>query len=183
MFIENILNNFGAITFSQVIGFIALIITVGSFQILSQKGMFAGRILGDVFWVIHYLMISGLTAAFSIVVGMIRTILIVFWNSRSKIFVIPISIFVVFIFCYLLPEQSLFKYVPFLAFISNSVSQYYHDNFMKCRSIMIFSPIMWFIYALYIGSYGGLIVSILMFLSHVIGMFRYIFKKKKELTV
>ena len=123
---------------------------------------------------------DGISAAIALFVAMFRTSLIVFYKPKWKIFLIPISIVIIFILTFLSPEDSLYKYLPWLASTCMAISLYYHDDFMRCRSIMMIGAMVWIAYAIIMDSLPALVTMIIITLSHAIGMIRYIKKEKLD---
>jgi hypothetical protein len=166
--------------YSQIFGAAAFVLIVGSYQILSQKGMFAVRSLGDVMYAFHYFLLGGFSAVITLIVGITRTSVIVFWKPDLKYIAIPVTILVVFAVCFFSPEVGWPKYLPLIVSAANSIAQYYHDNFIKCRSIMLASPIAWLAYGWILNSYTAIALSIFLLTSHAIAIIRYILKNKEK---
>lgn len=163
-----------------IIGILALCLTVLSYQCLKQKKMFSVRITADFMWMVHWFLMGGISAALALLVAMFRTSTIVFYKPEWKKFLIPLSIGLIFALTYLSPEISHYKYLPWLASTCMAISLYYHDDFIKCRSIMMVGALVWIAYALIMNSLPALITMLIITLSHAIGMIRYIRQIKKQ---
>lgn len=163
-----------------IIGIFALGLTVASYQFLKQKQMFTVRIFADFMWMIHWILMGGMSAAIALFIAMFRTSLVVFYKPEWKLFLIPVSISIIFILTYLSPEKSIYKYLPWLASTCMAISLYHHDHFMKCRSIMMIGALIWIVYALVMNSLPAFITMLIITLSHTIGMIRFIKKTKIE---
>lgn len=163
-----------------LIGLSALFLTVLSFQLLKQKKMFAVRIVADFTWMVHWFLMGGFSAALALFVAIGRTSLVVFYKPHWKKYLIPISIFIILILTLLSPETSYHKYLPCLASTFMAISLYYHEDFMKCRSIMMIGAIVWIVYAIILNSLPALITMLIITTSHAIGMIRHIQQERNN---
>ncbi len=164
---------------SQLIGCVAFGFTVGAYQIFSQKKMFAVRSVGEIFWIVHYTLLEGYSAVFTLAIATFRTLAIVFVWPDAKKYIIPLSILIIFNVCYFSVEGGLVRFLPFLASTSIALSMYFHEDFIKCRSIMLFSPVFWLIYGILIHSYPAIIMCSILMVSQVFGMIRFIMNEKR----
>jgi hypothetical protein len=99
---------------AQAFGFIASAIGICSGQFQKQKHMFLSDMVSNVFWTIHYALLGGWTAVFTLIINILRMGFIVFINPRLKTPIIFGSLIILLGACLITPDKSWFDLLPFL---------------------------------------------------------------------
>jgi hypothetical protein len=166
---------------SQLVGFIALFISTLAFQIRNQKSMFLIVELSNFIWAIHYIMLGGYTAAFVMVLSIIRTILVLY-RPKFKIHAILIALGFNLLFCIFSPESYWYKYIPFVTGVLYSLSLYYNELYLRSRLLTFVAMTMWLIYGIMIVSYPEVTESLFIMASILIGIIRHSNNQNKKTT-
>lgn len=162
----------------QAIGAIAFLIGLISYQCLSQKKMYAMCIISNLIWAVHYFLLGAWSAGFSVIIGNIRVLLIVFIAPHYRVPIIAVAALCSFLFCAFSPEESLLRFAPFVATCFFSIGLYYHENFLKSRFFIFITTLIWFLYGFEIGSYIEIFSGAFNMVSIVIGIARHTIQQK-----
>ncbi len=153
----------------QAIGVIAMIESFFIYQTKNRKTMVALKLLDDVLWVTHFLMIGGYSAALTTGIAVFREI--VFYNKVDKkwanyIFW-PIAFSVVFAACAIVEYQSIFGFLPPMASIASTWAFWQSDG-RVAKLIQFPSVLCMFVYDIVERSYAGTITQIISIISIVL---------------
>lgn len=160
-------------TISQIVGFIALSIGLYAFQLKNQKLMFATGELSNAFWIVHYLLLGGYSAAFTMIVAIIRTTIVLFLKPQWKLPVLMFATCLVFIGCAVSNEAYWYKYLPFVAAFTYSIALYWNTHFTRSRLLTLLTMCVWLLYGIMIHSFAEIAESSLSLISICIGILRH----------
>ena len=162
----------------QGIGFIAIIFVVLAFQNKDREKLLAYILIGQTLFLIHFIFLSAWTGVAMNSIAAIRTFLFIFKEKydiiKSKIILAPFLIlFWTFGF---FTWTSILSLLPILAQSIETVGLWMSKPNL-IRIINLFPHPLWFIYNYSVGSIPGVIVEILVFVSILVGIYRYDIKK------
>lgn len=167
----------------QVIGIIAMLFSVFSFQMNKHKHIMIMQILATAFFGVQYFMLGAFTGAAMDAVGCIRSF--VFYHKDKKWAQSPIWIGVfiaAFILFGIFTWQGPKSLLMILAMILNTFSFSFTKPKLVRSTILVSSPLL-LIYNILTGSIGGVINEAFVEISSIVGIIRYDIKKKNKETV
>lgn len=164
--------------FIQIVGVIAMIFSVFSFQMNKHKHIMIMQIIATLLFAFQYFMLGAFTGMALDLVGGVRGV--VFYNKDKKWaqsnlwIVLFIILFIIFgIFTWQGPKSVLM----ILAMILNTFSFSFTKPKLVRSTILISSPMM-LIYNILCCSIGGIINEVFVEISSIVGMLRYDIKRK-----
>lgn len=152
----------------QFLGFIYAI-----FLILSNFGKTTKQILflqtiSFFFKTLHYYLLGGISGFLTSLISMIRNI-IFYKIKESKIW--TTSFIIIYLIIGFLTLNSLFSLLPVFATITYTlIINYDKPNYLRYG--MIITSISWLAYNIYIISYSGIIIQIIMLISNIIAIIK-----------
>ena len=157
----------------QMIGLIAFCISLFSVQFKSQKMMWGLESTSDLSWAAHYFLLGGLTPAFIIIVGVMRTLLSVFVLPQHKFIVIMITGSITLGFCLMNIDGDLRNLLPALSPLIYGFAIYYSNHYVKSRCLMAAGYLLWLTIGVVFHSYIEVIACMTGLLSLAIGFYRH----------
>ena len=166
----------------QGVGFVALLFVIVSFQKKERGSLLFTMLVGLVLFVVHYLLLNAWTGALLNLVE--AGVVYVSYKKESTSWARQkfwLYIFVLlFVVSGLVVSRTLIDLLPVIAQIIGVIGVWRNDP-REIRFIMLVPRPLWFLYNLSIGSYAGMATEVFIFLSLVIGIFRFdIFGRSKK---
>lgn len=158
---------------AQMVGFLAFIVSVLSYQFKSQKTMFALRVFDDALWTTHYFMLSAITPAISVMIAVLRTFFIVFVCPQYKVPILAAAVVSTLAVCIYFGGYAWQNYLPFFASLFYVSSVYFHEDYVKSRVLMGCGLCMWILIGVMFGSLAEIISSAIGISSLMVGFYRH----------
>ena len=164
----------------QAIGVIAMVESFVIYQVTDRKKMVALKLLDDVLWVIHFILIGGYTAMLTTGIAVFREIIFYFKGNKKW----ASSILWAFVFslafavCAPLTWANIFSIFPAAASIV-STWVFWVNKTETAKLIQLPSALCMFIYSIVYSSYSGVLTQIITIASIVLFFARYLIKNKK----
>ena len=162
----------------QAIGFIGVAFFIASYQIKSNRALFACQLTGCIIFCIQFFIMGAYTGALSLIINIIRNILLLKVNDwkwvKSKVTLSVIILLLVAVTVY-----TWAGWISLLPFISVAVTSigYWTNNAQKIRlSQLIGSPTV-LIYDVLIRSWGGVLSESITLISIIISIIRFGWKE------
>ncbi len=176
MFTE-ILENFGNPTsFYQLMGWIALFFFVLSYQFKSPRHTTALYVPADICYAIHYFGLDSYSSMMITLGAMCRNICGA-WGS-DRLMKVVIIFYVIFAWCMILfLGETIYEIGAALGTTFMSVAIWFRDRFYVYRLLAIGHQISWMILFVSLGSYSGVLMICITFVSNIVGIMRYRFQK------
>ncbi|MFC1579797.1 YgjV family protein [Thermodesulfobacteriota bacterium] len=159
---------------AQVIGFVAFLFVVLSFQNNKRSLILLFLIVAQTSFVLHFVFLGAWTAVAMNAISAVRTC--VFHQKDSKGWAKKriwfYSFFALFWIVGFLVWEGPYSLFPILAMSAETIGLWME----KTRHIRLFSLIprpLWFIYCFIVGSYAGMLTETFVFCSIIIGIFRF----------
>lgn len=158
---------------AQIMGGIALINLILSYQQKTKKNFLVCQIIANLFYALQYVFLSALSGVTSSIISTVRSI--IFYNYQKKDKNIPFVWLVVFI---LLPVLTLLMvYDNIYSLIPVFIACFYtygtwQKKLYKTYLIGAIAGFLWIIYSYTIGAWLGLVAGIFELISSLIGLFR-----------
>ncbi len=152
----------------QILGFVYAI-----FLILSNFGKTTKQILflqtiSFLFKTLHYYLLGGISGFLTSLISMIRNI--IFYKIKTnKLW--TIFFIIIYIIIGIITLKSFYTLLPVLATITYTLIINY-NNPKYLRYGMFITSLTWLIYNIYIISYSGIIIQIIMLISNVIAIIK-----------
>lgn len=164
--------------FIQIIGIVAMLVSVFSFQMNDHKKIMAMQIMATTFFALHYFMLGAYTGMMLDIVATIRGVIFFFRKDRkwaaSNIWIVVFMI--AFMIAGITTWQGLFSLLFIIAMILNTYSFSCTKPFRVRSTILLSSPMI-LVYNILTGSLGGVINESFVIISSVVGIYRYDIRK------
>lgn len=140
----------------QAVGVLAIIESFFIYQTYSRKRMVALKLVDDVLWVTHFVLIGGYNAAATTGVAVVREIVFYFKadKGRSNGVFLPIAFSVVFAVCAIPGWRGAESLLPSAASIA-STWVFWIDDEKKAKLIQLPSACCMLVYDVVVASYSG----------------------------
>jgi hypothetical protein len=143
----------------QLIGAIGYTLLSISFYRKEKRQILFMQIIANIFFTIHYFLLSGITGAVSNVVGLTTYTFIYFLDKKKMgiqknivALIMTIILFIAVMFTY----ENIYSILPFLAFFM-TITSFLNGNENRIRFVGIFVAICWLIYAVVYVSYAAIV--------------------------
>jgi len=167
-------------TIIQIIGFAGLLFFVLSFQQRDRNKILLLMLIGQAIFLLHFILLGAWTAVGMNSVGMARTIVFSYRDTRkwaAHIFWLPVFV-LLFVAAGLLAGESWLGVLPVLA-MSLETTGLWMRNLRVLRIVNLFPHPFWFAYNLIKGSWAGVVCEIFVFTSIVVAIIRYDILRQK----
>ena len=159
----------------QLIGFAGLFSYLLSYQLKSNLKLYIAQTVGNVFFMIQFLLLGGYTGCINLALGIIRNLIVMQFGrhawARSKIWV-PVFI-AIFIGAMLFTWDGPASVLPFLALATCTVA-FWTDNALNIRKANLFVACpAWLIYDIIFHSYAGILNELITITSILISIWRF----------
>lgn len=163
----------------QAIGVIAMVESFFIFQVTDRKKMVALKLIDDVLWVTHFILIGGYTAALTTGIAIFREIIFYFKGNKkwasSTVWAFIFSL--AFAACAPLTWTGIFSIFPAAASVV-STWVFWVNRTEIAKLIQLPSAICMFIYSIVFSSYSGAITQVITIASIAIFFARHFIKKQ-----
>lgn len=168
-------------TIAQIIGVIALIMAIISFQNNTKKGILLFQLLAGSIFSIHFLLLGAYTGAALNAVSVVRNI--VFYNKNKHKWAAHVGWLYTFILISILMGiltwDGIFSLFPTLGMVLGSVA-FWVDNPTQVRRLTFPVSPLWITYNIAKRSYAGIITELFIMTSIIVGMIRFDKGKKSK---
>ena len=150
----------------QVVGVIAMVESFFIFQVTDRRKMVALKLLDDLLWVTHFILIGGYTAALTTGIAVFREIIFYYKGKRkwaSSIFW-AIGFSAAFAACAPFTWVDIFSIFPAAASVV-STWVFWVNRTKTAKLIQLPSAVCMFIYNIVYSSYSGMLTQIITILS------------------
>lgn len=161
--------------FIQAIGFVGVACFIISYQIKSNKALFAMQVTGTCLFCLQFLLLEAYTGCFNLMLVILRNLMLLFaegrpwilWKGWPVIFSAASAVIIG------VTWQGPLSLLVFAAMVA-SMFGYWTRNAQKIRlcNLAVSSPA-WLIYDLFVGSIGGVISESITLISIIVSIFRY----------
>lgn len=164
---------------SQIIGILALCVTIICYQFNDQKKILIMQIIASVLFMTNLALRDAMAGALLNIHGICRA-LVFYQRGRYKWADSPLwAVFfsVLAVVCAAVTWKSPLDILPAVGTIFTTIAYYMTDpRWIRC--ITLPSPPMWFVYHLSTGNIGGVLNEIFVIISIVTAMIRYDFRRE-----
>lgn len=165
------MNAYAIIT--NIIGAIASVLTIYSFQRKTGRQIYTTQILYTVLWVVHFVMIDALAGALMNLCNCVKAIAIVYLPVRHIKFFPIFYLTTIWAIFYVFVYQHPMDLLPIISGTIGAFLIYYRDNRYIIARASLVGASMWIGYAILTGSIPALITDSFVLLSVIIGMIRH----------
>lgn len=163
----------------QIIGFVGLLFVVLSFQKNTRGAILLFLAIAQVFFTLHFSLLSAWTGAAMNGLAAIRTFMF-YKRDTVLLFKNPLLMYIfmaVFILAGFMTWQAWYSVLLIIAMVADTYAVW-NERTSRLRAFMLIPRPLWFTYNLIVGSYAGLTTEIFVFLSILIGIIRFDMLKK-----
>jgi hypothetical protein len=158
----------------QLIGFIALVVSLLVFQVNRRGNMLKLQMSAAIMYSLHFFLLGAFTGAAMNILGALRNFL--FYKTRKRTRLLPGLLIFAFSFAGIITWQGPLSLLPILGMISGTLA-FWQSNPKHIRRLALMAPPLWFIYDLMSGSYPGMLTELIMFSSNCVGIYRFDIQK------
>lgn len=158
---------------AQILGILASLISLASYQFKSQSRLFQLNILTDALWILHYILLEAWPIVFAYSVSILRTSSGVFLSPQYKMRIAFGAFVVITLFTILLPPKNPVGWLVILTGAIYSASVAFHESYIISRSLMFAGSLIWFIIGIGYGSVGKIIASVFAASSILLAAWRH----------
>lgn len=158
---------------TQVIGFVATALQIGSFQCKSSKRLIFMQLCGNSAFLLHMFMLGAYSGCVNLLISVIRNFIIsnrkpwAYWKGWPRLL---IAANIAVTAC---TWESIFSVLPCVAVISLTIGGWSRNGKkIRLANICVASPA-WLIYDIYTGSYSGILTEFISLCSVGLSIFRY----------
>ena len=117
---------------------------------------------------IHYYLLGGLSGFITSFISMLRNL--IFYKIKES-YIISIFFIAIYILIGILTFNNIYSILPVIATIAYTLIINY-DNPKYLRLGMFFTSVTWLIYNIYVNSYSGIIIQIIMIITNIIAIIK-----------
>lgn len=168
---------------AQILGFIALIFIVLSYQNTKKEKFLLIQIFANIFFGIQYLTLHAFSAFCSSVISLIRTLIFFKYekeNRKTPVRILIIILIIISIFG-MLTYEGIYSLIPIIIALFYSYGTW-HDNLKLTYIIGIIASLLWIYYNFLVGAYVSIIGSIFELLASAMGFIKLIRQNKNIKT-
>lgn len=163
---------------SQIVGFIAFIISLIAYHRNKKEKIFKTMMLANILDIIHYILLGAYSGCITKVIALIRNEIIIIKEKNKKFnrVIVLISLFIVYLVSGILTYENIYSVLPILAAM---IYLYFvwNGNELKVKKIAFYCYFLWLIYNICVFSIAGIISNVVSIISTFIAV--YIEKSKK----
>lgn len=164
---------------AQVMGGIALILTIISYFFVDKRNFFVFNIIANVFYALSFIFSSALVAGINTLISIVRIIILYYYEKKQK--TSPIYLIFIFIICYLTIGIIFFKdyydiiviITPILFTIAMSMK-----NMQAIRYMSLLPNALLIVYAVVNQVYTSALLDLLELIAIIIAIIKF-YKKEK----
>lgn len=160
----------------QFVAGVALTAFAGSFHSKTRKGILFWQVVSLLAWTGHYAFLSAWTAAFLTSANVFITVFFIYKDSKcSKRWNNPLilysSLFILLVVTFA-TWRGYYSLFALLGISSITVAKW-QKQVQHVRFISVLASIFWIIYDLFVGSWGGVVVEVIILISIAVSLIRY----------
>lgn len=165
--------------FVQILGFAAMGLGIGSFQLKTRKGILFMQLVASLLWTTHFFLLGKFTGAALNGVAILRNAVYMQKDRFSWVrsAAVPAVTGAAFVLCGILTWDGFMSIFPTAAMVLSSVSLYITEE-KKIRIISLFVSPLWLIYDAWSFSVGGVAAEVFTIVSILLALWRFRTKKK-----
>ena len=176
--------------FAQVIGIVAMLINVLSYQCKKQRPLIVMQLVSSTFYAVNLFILDAPTGCVLNLVGICRAIVFSnkkFFRADRKIWIAVFSLASagVYALTFLVfgkeptAKNLIIEFLPVIGMIATTVG-FYRDGAKDVRLLSLINSPCWLVYHLTTRSIGGIAGEVVMLISIVVGYLRHDRKKPEE---
>lgn len=158
---------------AQSLGFIYALFLFFSILGKSTKQILLMQTISFLFKSVHYYLLGGISGFVTSFISMLRNL--IFYRIKEN-YIFTIIFILIYIVIGIVTYNSFYSFLPAIATIVYTLIINY-DNPKYLRLGMLFTSITWLIYNVYIISYSGIIIQIIMIVTNIFAILKLDKKK------
>lgn len=162
----------------QAIGFVAVVLSLTVFQLNKRGHMLALSVVASLLYSVHFFLLGAPTGAAMNFINAIR------YYAFGKVSPSKQNAWVLYVFLIIIATATWLTWQGWfsvLAALGSALSTlaFWQNNPTYIRRISMGVPPLWFSYNAIAGSYAGMVVEVFLFISNLIGQYRFDMIKPK----
>lgn len=158
--------------FPQLIGFVAIILSITGFQLNNRKHILLVHACSGLFWSSHFYLIGAFTGSAMNLIAVSRNYTFVKYRQRFDRPFLPVIFITVFTLATAATWQGYMSLLPLLGMTTATIA-FWQKNPRVIRLLSLIAPPAWFAYNFISHSYPGMIFEVFIFCSILIAILRY----------
>lgn len=169
---------------ANVVGIIAVIVFVLSYQQKTRKGIVLSNVISRGLYVVQYFLLFAFEGAILDILGMIASVLA---QQKDKPFIkkhlkfIVLGMNLIIVIAGILLYKNIFSLLPMMGVLLHT-GAFWLSNEKHIRIVSLLGSPFWLVYNIYSMAYGSAIGDMMTIASIVLAMFRYDYKRKKDVN-
>lgn len=156
---------------SQIVGFIAFIISLIAYHRNKKEKIFRTMLLANLLDIIHYLLLGAYSGCITKIIALVRNKIIIIKEKNKKFnsVIVLILLFVVYLLSGILTYENIFSILPILAAM---IYLYFvwNGNELKVKKVAFYCYFLWLIYNICVFSIAGIISNCVSIISTFIAV-------------
>lgn len=164
---------------TQIVGCLGVLVSLAIFQSSKRKNILKLSLFASLIYTVHYILLGAFTGAAMNFVGATRAYIYFEVKPDRRHIGVLMAFVGISILATLITWHGLISLLPLLSSISGSIA-FWQKKPKNIRRWALIGPPLWFTYNAIVGSYPGMIIDTIMFISNLVGEYRLDFHHKKQ---
>ena len=159
---------------SQIIGFIAFIVSLIAYHRKEKKNIFKNMILCNILKLIHYLLLNAYSGCITKLIALFRDCFVLYKEKHPKLSnkIFLIIFIIIYVIAAVFTYDGIFSILPIVAAIFYIVFIWNGDE-LTIKKAAFFSYFLWLIYNIFVMSIAGIVSSVVSIISTFIAIRNY----------
>ncbi len=176
-FFNGVISTFLENPLTQTMGFVAMFIWLMAYVTNDDSTTVKIFILANIFWLLHFILMSNTAATWATVIGISRLILSLKYKRNKKVLIgVIITSLVFWIVSY---DGRFLSILPLIATVIGTYGFFFLEK-IQLRILLLFLSCMRFTYHLGTGSMGGLVNEVVVSIAICFSIYKFYFGEEKK---
>jgi len=173
---ENIALILNTFTPAQIVGILASGFIIAGYY--CKDDVFAKKLitLGSLAFAIHFYMLDAIIGLAVNIINILRIGLSIKYHGSKKLFWLFVFLYII---SGIITFEEWFDILPVIACLVGCYAMYFLSG-LRFRQVMLMGTVCWLIYTISLGSIGGIINEVFVFIGHCTTIYRLYKDKQKE---
>lgn len=157
---------------SQIIGFIAFILSLIAYHKKKKKKIFQTMMIANILDIIHYILLCAYSGCITKVMALIRNEIIILKEKKQKLnnFMVLVLLMIAYIVAGIFTYKNIYSILPILAAM---IYLYFvwNGNELKVKRIAFYCYFLWLVYNICVFSIAGIISNCVSIISTFIAVY------------
>lgn len=166
------LGNSTVVIIAQIVGLLALLLTIASMQPRYRKNILRLKLAGSILFAVHFGLLGAMTGLALNAISAVRAFLFNRYHEETRPVWPLFAVLLLFIGVTIISWQGPISVIPLVAMLVSTVGFWQRNEQSMRRSSLVASPL-WLTYNIASFSLAGIATEVLLFTSALIGLWRF----------